>query len=72
MTVRYNNQTIMYDDTKDTPASHNATPLDDTPPTHSILELDSKTTAEYSEDIKASMDATLSDNPLPSQWIPPK
>ena len=48
MTMRYDDQTIMYN-AEDTPAPHNTTPLETTPPTHSIPELDSETTAAYSE-----------------------
>ena len=46
----------MYDDTEDTPAPHNAAPLENTPPTYSIPELDSETTTEYSEDTNPKRD----------------
>ena len=40
----------MYDSAKDTPTPHDTASLGTTPSTHSILKLDSATTAEYNED----------------------
>ena len=45
MIIRYHDQTIMYNSAKDMPA-----PLENMPTTHSILQLDSETTAEYNEE----------------------
>ena len=50
MTTRYEDQTVIYDDADKMPAPHDTDPLDTTPTTHSILDLDSKTAAGYSED----------------------
>ena len=50
MTMRYKNQTIMYDNNADIPAPHDTVPLEDTPPTQSIPEQDGEVTAKYSED----------------------
>ena len=50
MTMRYDNQTVMYDDAEDIPAPHNTTPVGNTPPSHSILELDNEITTKYSKD----------------------
>ena len=46
--MRYGNQTIMYDDTRDMPAPHNTAPLESKPPTHSICKQDGEATIEYS------------------------
>ena len=54
MTMRYGNQTIMYNDTKDMPAGHNTAPLENTPPTHSIPEQDGEATAKHSNDSQLS------------------
>ena len=51
MTMRYRHHTVICNDIEDIPTPHNDTaPLENTPPTHSILEQDGETTAEYSED----------------------
>ena len=50
MTMRYGNQTIMYDDTEDTPAPNKTASLDNTQPTHSIPKQDGEATAKYSDD----------------------
>ena len=44
--MRYDDQTVIYDDTKDMPSPYNTAPLDTAPTTHSILELDSETATE--------------------------
>ena len=54
--MRYDSQFVLYNDTEDSPASHDTAPLENTLPTHSILELDSGTTAKYSEDINPQRD----------------
>ena len=46
----------MNNDATEMPTPHDTTPLDATPATHSILDLDSKTAAEYGEDTKPQRD----------------
>ena len=50
MTTRYGNQSLMYDDTKDTTAPHHMAPLENSAPIHSIQEQDGETNTEYSEE----------------------
>ena len=50
MTKRYEDQTAMYDDAEEMPTPNDTAPLDTTPTTHSIPDLDSETAARYSED----------------------
>ena len=54
--MRYDNQTVMYDNVEETPTPHHTTPLDTTPTTHSIPELDSETTTGYSKDANPQRD----------------
>ena len=56
MIMRYDNQTVMYNDAEDTPDHHNTTPLESTAPTHNLVELDSEKTAEYSKDTNPQSD----------------
>ena len=46
----------MYDYTEDTPAPHNTAPLENTPPTHSLLEEDGEATSKYSKDSNPQRD----------------
>ena len=48
--MRRVNQTIMYDDNEDIPASHNTIPLENTPSTHSISKWHVEATAKYNDD----------------------
>ena len=48
--------TIMYNDIKDIPASHNTAPLENTPPTHSIPEQAGEETTKYSNDSNPQFD----------------
>ena len=54
--MRYGNQTIVYDDTEDTPALHDTASLENTPPTHSILEQYGETIAKYCKDPNHQID----------------
>ena len=50
MTIRYEDQTFMCNNAEEMPCPHDTAPLDTSPATHSILDLDSETAAGYSED----------------------
>ena len=56
MMMRYDDQTSRYNEAEETPVPHDTTPLETTPTRHSILELDSETTSEYSADTNPQRD----------------
>ena len=68
MQMRYNNQTVMYDDTEEKPASHHSAPLDTIPTTHSILGLDGETATGYSEDTNPQRDLVKLQDHFKELW----
>ena len=68
MTIRQEDQAVMYDDAGDMSTPHDAAPLDTTPSSHSIPGLNGKTATDYSDDIHPQRDLTqLQDHFQPLQ-----